>query len=347
MITSLLQQIDSHRKFFYATNRAVEIVTRADGLVYHFTSGRSRELTFGSAIVKVPGIHTKGNIERPGLNLFLLSVLVVKFEPEDPAKHFVVRDFRVLTKEEFAQEIRDTGATSALLYVHGFHTALEDALYTLAQIKFDTGYTGVAVAFSWPSGDNYLSYFYGATGISVSRKPFLDVLDLLKNSAHVEKIYVIAHSLGSGLVADALANELHPKMHLKELIMAAPDIDVDVFRTLENGIRRAADAVTLYAASSDVALHLSEIVSQQSRVGAIAQPDDQLARPGIEIIDVTAVANDIFGFNHSMFSTKRTLLDDIGQILLDGKHPPNLRSPGGFFGVPEGSKTPFYWRIPE
>jgi hypothetical protein len=94
-----------------------------------------------------------------------LSMFVVKFEPEDPAKHFVVRDFRVLTKEVFAQEIRDTGATSA--------TTFEEALYAPAQIKFDTHYTGVAVAFSWPSGDNYLSYFYGVTGISVIAQTIL------------------------------------------------------------------------------------------------------------------------------------------------------------------------------
>ena len=200
---------------FYATNRALKIVAGIHGPGYKFTSERSPDLKFGSVVVKVPHGHRRGIVERPGLDwLFFLTLLVPKFESERPADHFILSDLRVLTEEDFVQEIRDTGTDSALLYVHGFNTSFEDGIFTLAQIKFDSQYPGIAVAFSWPSGDNLFSHGYATASADFSRKPFLQVVNILKTRAQVSKIYVIAHSLGNRIVADSLGNDR--QAHLAE-----------------------------------------------------------------------------------------------------------------------------------
>ena len=299
---------------FYATNRAVKIVSGVHGPGYRFTSERSPDLKFGSVVVKVPHGHRRGIVERPGLDwLFFLTLLVPKLESERPADHFILSDLRVLTEEDFVQEIGDTGTESALLYVHGFNTSFEDGIFTLAQIKFDSQYPGIAVAFSWPSGDNLFSHGYATASADFSRKPFLQVVNILKTCAHVSKIYVIAHSLGNRIVADSLDNDR--QVHLAEIIMAAPDVDWDVFRTLADGVRRAANGVTLYADSSDKALFISRLLAG-GPAGSTTVPGAPL--PDIEIIDVTAVGDDLFGINHNMYSTAATLLGDIGRILLYG-----------------------------
>jgi esterase/lipase superfamily enzyme len=332
----------------YATNRAVHVGTETEGVQkYEFTATRSPGLTFGSAVVSIPHLHRRGHIERPHLDLLLLTFLIVRYEPETPTSHFVVTDPRILTKDDFAQQIRDAGTASALLYVHGFNTTFEEALFTLAQIKFDTGFSGVAVAFSWPSQGNPFSYNYDNASVDFSRGAFVQVIDLLKTNARVSKIYVIAHSLGNRLVADALANERDSQTHVNELIMAAPDVDLDVFSTLSQRMHQVTDGITLYASAGDKALQLSELLAQGPRAGSVAVASEATGFPGVEIIDVTGVGLDFFRFNHSLFSSTRTLLNDISRILLDGKHPPDSRSPAEFLGMPEGSKTPLYWKIRE
>jgi hypothetical protein len=68
--------------------------------------------------------------------------------------------------------------------------------------------------------------------------------------------------------------------------------------------------------------------------------------PGMETIDVTAVGEDMFSLNHDAYSGVRSVLDDIGRLVISGIHPPNLRSPQ-IRGVPrliahnlESSRSP-------
>jgi hypothetical protein len=66
---------------------------------------------------------------------------------------------------------------------------------------------------------------------------------------------------------------------------------------------------------------------------------------GIETIDVTAVGDDMFAINHDAYSSARSVIDDIGRLVIDGIHPPHIRSPQ-IRRVPEGSAEPRYWKFP-
>jgi len=135
-------------------------------------------------------------------------------------------------------------------------------------------------------------------------------------------------------------------MGVDELVLAAPDIDVDVFRSLAKNLKSAANGITLYSSSTDRALKLSEFMAGGPRAGSILSTGP-LLMSGIETIDVTAAGNDIFGINHSIFSRAGMVLGDIGRILISvKKHPPDARSVE-IRAVPEGSKIPLYWKIPE
>jgi esterase/lipase superfamily enzyme len=163
-------------------------------------------------------------------------------ETERPRDHFTLRDLRVLTKDEFVQFIRDSGTSSALLFVHGFDTSFEDAIFQLAQITWDTQYAGVPIAFSWPSKGNIdplkhpdqalLAYNYDKDSARYSQGAFLDVLHLLQTSAHVSKVYIVAHSMGNQIVVNSIdqANYRGEEHLLTEVILAAPDVDWDTFK---------------------------------------------------------------------------------------------------------------------
>jgi hypothetical protein len=65
--------------------------------------------------------------------------------------------------------------------------------------------------------------------------------------------------------------------------------------------------------------------------------------PRIESIDVSAIGDEMFGLNHNVFADNRSLIDDIGRLVLSGTRPPDQRSPQ-IRCVPEGNIPPDYWR---
>jgi esterase/lipase superfamily enzyme len=113
---------------------------------------------------------------------------------------------------------------------------------------------------------------------------------------------------------------------LTELVLAAPDVDRDVFRSMIKRLRIAAKGITLYASSADKALRASGIKAGGPRA--------------------TAIGNDLFALNHAVFSRNRVLIDDIERLLLASTRPPDLRSPE-LERVLFKSDHPRYWRFPE
>jgi hypothetical protein len=106
----------------FATNRVLKLNNARQFPI--FSSERSPYLTFGTAAVRVPDNHHQGELKRPGLDLvLLLGFFIVKTEAERPADHFILTDLRVESEEDFVRAINDSGATSALLFVHGFNTS--------------------------------------------------------------------------------------------------------------------------------------------------------------------------------------------------------------------------------
>jgi hypothetical protein len=52
----------------------------------------------------------------------------------------------------------------------------------------------------------------------------------------------------------------------------------------------------------------------------------------------------LFGINHDVYATSRSLIDDLGSLLRTGMHPPSGRT-SEIRGVPEGVVKPDYWRF--
>ena len=126
--------------------------------------------------------------------------------------------------------------------------------------------------------------------------------------------------------------------------MAAPDIDKDVFLKKAKQIKSVAGNITLYASSADKALLASDKKAWVTRLGYIDANGPNLV-DGVETIDVTAVGDDMFGLNHSVVSESRSVLDDLGRLIVSQIHPPGVRSPTLRF-MPDKIHTK-YWMYPE
>ena len=72
--------------------------------------------------------------------------------------------------------------------------------------------------------------------------------------------------------------------------------------------------------------------------------DRILEEDGIDLIDVTVLGENMFGLNHGVFASSRSVLDDLGRTVSTGTRPPRLRTPT-LQRMPDRVSTK-YWAYP-
>lgn len=266
----------------------------------------------------------------------MLSVDVFS-ENEDPRKHFTIGNMRELNRDQFFTLANAQGAKSrdykdqAFVFVHGYNTTFNDAIYRTAQIAHDMAFDGVPYVFSWPSKGEAFSYPYDRESVDGSVGPLTDFLDLVAKRTNAKKIHIVAHSMGARLVVDTLfparaASQAARISKIDQVILAAADVDRTVLEQREAGIRAFGRPVTLYASSNDYALSAAKRYSGGvPRAGDV--PDGgAMVVPGVETIDISDTSTAVFGgLNHTTFAEKAHVLTDMSLLMRNGVHPPDRR----------------------
>ncbi|CCB66341.1 MULTISPECIES: alpha/beta hydrolase [unclassified Hyphomicrobium] len=342
-------ETDPNKKYkvvpvFYGTDRAVE----PDPTRLQFSSDRGHKLQLGRALITVPFSHEVPHIERPRVIEIPYFKIKIYAEKEDPDKHFTVQEITSLTEDQMLALVKEQLAKSstfknhAFVFIHGFNTSFDCALYRTAQIAYDLGFDGVPFLYSWPSGGNVASYTYDHGSVEQAEPMLAEFLDMVIQKSGAKSISLIAHSMGNELLLRVL-ERLRPKIPqgvvISQVILAAPDVDRDKFNIIAREITDFAKGVTLYAASNDRALGYSQrFWGGVPRAGDVPK-DGPLIIPGVDTIDVTAVSTDALGLNHSGYAENPALLDDVKALVEFGVRPPDKRlksilaveSPGGMY----------------
>jgi esterase/lipase superfamily enzyme len=129
--------------------------------------------------------------------------------------------------------------------------------------------------------------------------------------------------MGTRVTSDAVPDaygDLGPfaRSKIKSLVLAAPDIDAEVFnkevvpKMLATGI-----PLTLYASRADLALQISRQVNGKPRIGQ----DPLLAASGtkgLDVIDASSVKTDFT--EHNYFGSSPALIQEF-KAIFDGKRP--------------------------
>ncbi len=120
-----------------------------------------------------------------------------------PKTHFTMQELKTLSEDEFLTLVRERLAKSAtykdhaFIFVHGYNTSFDYAIYRTAQIAYDLKFDGAAFAYSWPSGGGLASYTYDRESSGQS-EPFLkQFMELVVNKTGAKSVSVIAHSMGN------------------------------------------------------------------------------------------------------------------------------------------------------
>ena len=321
-------------RVFYATDRA----PTGSMLPAEMYGGARGIMAYGLAEVTIPAVHELGEVERPSLWRFEFR--------EDPSEHIIVARVSRLGKDDFFRDLdsasRRSPDQSALVFVHGYNVDFAEALRRTAQIAFDIGFEGAPVLFSWPSQGNLAGYTRDEANIEWTEPHLRQFLRDLVAQTEVRTVHVIAHSMGTRALTRALAAGAESAARgvvIKNVILAAPDIDASVFkRDILPGLREAGARITLYASSEDEALKASKTVHGYPRLGDSGA--NLVLEQGLDTIDATHVDTGFLG--HSYFSETRGVITDIRELVRSGLEPDRR---GGLRRRNSGELA--YWLFPD
>lgn len=255
------------------------------------------------------------------------EVLWPTSEPPDPTKAFAVVGRVTHTSESARAWFNKTGNGRALIFVHGFNTRYDEAVFRFAQFVRDSGTVFTPILFTWPSRGKVVAYNYDRESTNYSR----DSLELLLRAAAADKsvkeISILSHSMGTWLTMETLRQMairdggLSPKIH--DVILASPDIDGDVFRKQMERIGKPRPRISLFVSRDDHALDLSKLISGDvDRLGAIdpfVEPwKSTLEKENVNVFDLTDVKTSD-RLNHGKFAADGDVLRLIGNRLVAGQ----------------------------
>ncbi|MDN5926441.1 MAG: alpha/beta hydrolase [Hyphomicrobiales bacterium] len=215
-----------------------------------------------------------------------------------------------------------------LVFVHGFNNRYGDAVYRFAQIMHDSHADAAPILFTWPSAGKLFDYNYDRESTIYSRDGLETVLRLLAEDPQVSDVTVLAHSMGTWLTMESLRQmairdgRVAPK--IKNVILASPDIDVDVFGRQFRDLGDRHPKFTVFVSRDDRALAVSRFVAGNvNRLGQInpeAEPyRSEAAKDGISFIDLTRLRAPGADLNHDKFAASPLIVRAIGTRLVNGQ----------------------------
>jgi esterase/lipase superfamily enzyme len=266
----------------------------------------SEVVHYGTCDVTIPPSHQVGAVERPVIG------------PEDEQEHVVLKFTEKLEEQNFFELVRAKIADfpvsdqACFVFIHGFNVDFETAARRTAQIHYDLKFAGVPMFFSWPSRANVRHYFSDRNEIEFSRYVIKQFLLDVAEKTDADRIHVIAHSMGADATCRAIA-ELGDKGKIfDQIVLAAPDIDREVFRLqLAPKLTRTANRTTLYCSKNDLALMLSRNFNDSARAGDSSQ--GALVLQDVDTVDASEIDTDLLG--HSYYGDCLPLLHDVNKLL--------------------------------
>lgn len=250
--------------------------------------------------------------------------------PADPLKSFTtVSVDPMLSGPQSREWLRHhiPASRRVMVFVHGFNNRYEDAVYRFAQIVHDSGAKVAPIIFTWPSRASIFDYNYDKESTNFSRDALEELLRALSSDPAVGDVTVMAHSMGTWLAMEALRQmairDGKVGEKIRNVILAAPDLDVDVFGRQIAEIGKNNPKFTIFTSQDDRALLVSRrIAGNVDRLGQIdpaAEPyRSALEKFGINVIDLTKMKSGD-SLNHGKFAESPEVVKLIGTRLAAGQ----------------------------
>jgi esterase/lipase superfamily enzyme len=321
----------------YATNREpIDPSNTSRGFTNKQDS--SGRVHYGICEVQIPKSHNFGSA---GTALYR-RVLRLNFSDD----HLKVVSRTGIYSANFFDSLRrelanlDQADRVLLVYLHGYNVSFDEAAVRAAQMGFDLKVPGATTFFSWPSYGSARAYVADADRIAASEAQIAEFLIQASKMTGARAVHVIAHSMGNRGLARAIQRitakaATEGGVRFGQIVLAAPDIEVALFRDLAAIYPSISDHTTMYVSARDRALWLSKRLQLSDRAG---YTPPVTVVPNIDTIEVTDIDLSVLG--HAYYAQAAPVLYDIDELL---RH--NTPASRRLRLEPSGQPPTKYWRI--
>ena len=262
-------------------------------------------LSYATVSVSIPPKHVPGQIEWPTT------------PPGNPDANFVVRDAAYLDGDKaFVQALNaqlakhPKGSRRVLLFIHGYNTLFAEGLYRISQVAHDSSPRAFLCCLPGRRAESSATYVYDTNSATAARDGLEHVLRLALAS-EADHVNIIAHSMGNWVTVEAIrqiriSRAQYPANKVGVVVLAAPDLDLDVFKSQMERIGKPRRPFFIVLSKDDKALGFSSFIAGgETRVGADTNVQD-LTALGATVIDLTDVKADD-PTNHGKFAQLATV----------------------------------------
>ena len=275
------------------------------------TTRRGGALSFAQYDITIPPGHQPGEVEFSAVN-------------PTPANSFTVSGARpVPSLSNLGRTVRREAGPlgrpidSPVIYVHGFNTEMEYAVYRHAQIAHDYGLQGPQVTFSWPSIGRALGYVRDKDSILIARDHLEELL--VELTRENQNVFIFGHSMGTQLVVETLrqlsiTGQQNVLRRIGGVILVSPDIDLDLFESQHERIDPLPNPFVVMTSESDYALRYSSLLTAQPERLGSARDRDRLAALDLLVLDLSGLPN---ARNHFLAATSPVVIDIVTSARAD------------------------------
>ena len=254
-----------------------------------YTAGRGDRLHYSEVTISIPPTHRPSTIEWPTAT-------------PDPKVSFAVVGRRELSAHEFSMLARGQAKSLARghagIFVHGYNYSHQEALFRLAQMAADSKVQDRAILFDWPSQAEVTGYVADKDSAAFARDDLAKVLTELSQNG--VRPTILAHSMGAWLAVETvrqltLMGKRDVVRSIDQLVLAAPDIDIDLLRKQLSVTARLARPIIVLASKDDIALALSKRLAGSAATAGSLDIDDPRTRElalkeNLDVVDIRSIA---------------------------------------------------------
>jgi esterase/lipase superfamily enzyme/GNAT superfamily N-acetyltransferase len=282
-----------------------------------FSVARDDKVHYGVCKVSIPRSHRLGSIGSSWWRRWIRWT-------DD---RLCIEERAGLTQEDFWRDVAKQmhlcgpDERQGLVFLHGYNVDFDEAAIRAAQIGCDLKVPGVTAFFSWPSCGTLLGYLVDEATIEASEHLIAQFLSDFVSRSGASRVHLIAHSMGNRGLTRALHRLVGSfsasQVPFGQIILAAPDIDSDLFGKLADVYPRFGQRTTLYASPKDRAVGASHWLHGYPRAG-LTPPVTVV--PGVDTVQVPSFdALDLIG--HGYFAEAEALLHDIFDLIRRNADP--------------------------
>lgn len=278
-----------------------------------YSNDRTLHASFSQIDVSVPASHKAGMVETTS-------------NSPDPDRHFVATNYSQIADAGSFENVinarlakRPLAQRRVFIFVHGFNNNFAEGLFRNAQMVHDYRLAALPIYFSWASTASLTGYAFDRDSALAARDGLAETIEAAARSK-AEGIVIVGHSMGAFVVMEALRtlalrNKPSVLAKVRGVMLAAPDIDPDVFVSQANDMPVLPQPFTVVVSNRDRALRLSRLLTGGAdRVGRGLDVGRHRSKE-IQVIDVSKIDDG----GHSTFAGSSTLIQffNSDRILLE------------------------------